>query len=166
MTKQNAFTSEAFIHYQYFINVARKYTQNSMDAEDLVQDTYARAIKFFDTFREGTNCKAWLYTIMRNIFINYYRKRKNITEIHYDEFTEQQVMSSQESILTRDELMTLIGGIKDEFRCVIILFHIDDYSLQEISDKLNWPLGTVKSRLHRGRKEFKKLLMESNIIMS
>ncbi len=164
MIKQNSFTSEAFIHYDYFVNLAKRYTQNQMDAEDLVQDTFTRAYKFFDTFRQGTNCKAWLYTIMKNIFINYYRKCRNFSEVHFDEFPDKPDTETEESSLTRDELMQLMGRIKDEFRCVIVLFHIDDFSLQEISQKLNWPLGTVKSRLHRGRKEFKKILIESNYL--
>ncbi len=157
MIKENTFISEAFIHYDYFVNVARKFTQNQMDAEDLAQDTFIRAYKFYDTFRPGSNCKAWLYTIMKNIFINYYRKYKNITEYHFDDIPEKPV-PVEESTLTRDELMKLMSKIKDEFRCVIILYHLDDYSLKEISQQLDWPLGTVKSRLHRGRKEFKKIL--------
>ncbi len=160
MTKENLFIKEAFIHYDYFINIAKKFTRNQMDAEDLVQDTFTRAFKFYNTFRQGSNCKAWLYTIMKNIFINYYRKYKNITEYNFDDIPEKHEQA-EEDTYTREELMKLMDQIKDEFRCVIILYHLDDYSLKEISERLEWPLGTVKSRLHRGRIEFRKILDSS-----
>ncbi len=157
MTKENSFNQEAFIHYKYFVNVAKRYTRNQMDAEDLVQDTYVRAFRFYNSFRQGSNCKAWLYTIMKNVFMNYCRKYKNIKEYNFDEVQEKHEQV-EEAAFTRDEMMKLISNIKVEFRSVIILFHLDDYTLKEISKRLNCPLGTVKSRLHRGRKEFKKVL--------
>ena len=164
MTNENSFQNEAYIHYNYFINIAKKFTQNRMDAEDLVQDTYARAFKYYNSFKYGTNCKAWLYTIMKNIFFSYCRKTKNITEIHVTEFPDIPEFSNSENTLTRDELLNLMGNIREEFKRVIVLFHLEEYSLKEISKQLNWPLGTVKSRLHRGRIEFRELLSKSNVI--
>jgi len=75
MEKRDVFLTEAYIHYDYFIKIARKMTQNDFDAEDLVQDTYIRAFKFIDSFETGTNSKAWIYRIMKNLFINFSRKK-------------------------------------------------------------------------------------------
>lgn len=163
MANENSFTNEAYIHYNYFINIAKRYTQNQMDAEDLVQETYARAFKFYDSFKQGSNCRAWLYTIMKNIFFSYCRKNRNMTEVHVAEFPEVPDIRN-ESTLTREEMLKLMEKIKEEFKLVIILFHLDEYSLKEISEQLNWPIGTVKSRLHRGRIEFREMLSKSNVI--
>jgi RNA polymerase sigma-70 factor (ECF subfamily) len=97
---------------------------------------------------------------MRNIFINYYRKYKNVVEFEYNEVTEKNE-PVEESDFTGEELIRLLANIKDEFRCVIILFHINEYSLKEIAAELNWPLGTVKSRLYRARKKFREVLENS-----
>jgi len=164
MVNENSFTNEAYIHYNYFINIAKKFTQNKMDAEDLVQDTFASAYKFYDSYKQGSNCKAWLYKIMKNTFFSYCRKNKNKTEISMTEFPEKPAFSNEENTLTRDELLGLIEKIREEFKSVIILFHLEEYTLKEISERLNWPIGTVKSRLHRGRIEFRELLNKSNVI--
>lgn len=159
-----SFKKEAYIHYDYFINVARKFTQNRMDAEDLVQDTFTRAYRHYNSFKDGTNCKAWLYTIMKNIFFSYCRKNKNITEIYVSEFHDLAVNTHSESALTREEMISQMGKIREEFRRVLVLFHLEELSLKEISTLLNWPLGTVKSRLFRGRNEFRDLLTKNKII--
>ncbi len=162
MAKENSFTSEAYIHYSYFINIAKKYTQNQMDAEDLVQETYAKAFKFYGSFKEGSNCRAWLYTIMKNTFFSYCRKNKNMTEVHVEEFPEIPD-NCNESILTREEILKFMDKINEEFKKVIVLFHLEEYSLKEISQQLKWPIGTVKSRLHRGRIEFREILKHVHV---
>ena len=157
MARENSFTSEAYIHYGYFINIAKKYTQNQMDAEDLVQETYAKAFKFYGSFKEGSNCRAWLYTIMKNTFFSYCRNNNNMTEVHIEEFPEIPDNKS-ESMLTREEILKFMDNINEEFKKVIVLFHLEEFSLKEISQQLKWPIGTVKSRLHRGRIEFREIL--------
>jgi RNA polymerase sigma-70 factor (ECF subfamily) len=164
MFKNETFNNEAIIHYNYFYRVAKRLTRNSMDAEDLVQDTYARAFNFFDTYREGSNCKAWLYTIMKRVYLSYYRKNNLMSETTIEQVPDSVYFENEENTLSREEMIKLMGKIKDEFKFVLILFHLDEFSLKEISDKLEWPLGTVKSRLHRGRKEFKKLLSSASVL--
>src|SRR5437762_3442497 len=107
MTKENSFNKEAFVHYNYFINIAKRYTRNQMDAEDLVQDTFIRAFKFYDTFRQGSNCKAWLFTIMKNIFINYNRKYRNISICNFEDIPEKREII-EESEYSREELINLL----------------------------------------------------------
>lgn len=164
MQKESSFAAEAYIHYNYFVNIARKFTQNRMDAEDLVQDTFARAFKFYGSFKEGSNCKAWLYTIMKNIFFSYCRKNKNMPEVYGIELQDKPGTAPPENTMTRDELIMMMGKINEEFKKVIILFHLEEYTIKEISEQLKWPIGTVKSRLHRGRIEFRELLSKSNVI--
>jgi RNA polymerase sigma-70 factor (ECF subfamily) len=159
--KEEIFKAEAFAHYNYFINVARKMTQNEFDAQDLVQDTFMRAFIFFDTFKPGTNCKAWIYRIMKNLFINHNRKKANHSQCSLDNTYIECKSDDREPEVSRFELLKLMEKIKDEYRVIIILYHLQDFSLIEISKTLKWPLGTVKSRLHRARKEFKKVLYRS-----
>jgi RNA polymerase sigma-70 factor (ECF subfamily) len=159
--EQERFKNEAFVHYKYFINVAKKMTQNEFDAQDLVQDTFMRAFVFFDTFRPGTNCKAWIYRIMKNLFINHSRKKTSHAQCSLDNSYIEVKADNEEPEINRYELLKLMEKIKDEYRIIIIMYHLEDLSLIEISKTLNWPLGTVKSRLHRARKEFKKVLSKS-----
>lgn len=161
MNKEEMFKSEAYIHYNYFLNVARKMTHNILDAEDLVQDTFIRAFKFINTFQPGTNCRAWLYRIMKNLFINMSRKKNAHPTVNIEDYHYERSSDNYEPEVTIHEIMKLIQEIKDEHRAMIILYHLEEFSLKEISKTLNWPLGTVKSRLHRARREFKKVLEDS-----
>ncbi len=163
MQTNSRFIKEAYLHYPYFLNAAKKLTYNEMDAEDLVQETFARAFLFYHQYQEGTNCKGWLYSIMKNLFINQYRKRK-LRATYFEAYKEEQKMVnlSIDPEMRKFEILKLMEKIKDEFRIVITLFHLEEYSLNEIAARLNWPLGTVKSRLHRARKELRKIL-EGNL---
>jgi RNA polymerase sigma-70 factor (ECF subfamily) len=161
--KEEIFIKEAFAHYNYFISIAQRMTRNEFDAQDLVQDTYMRAYKFFNSFKPGSNSRAWIYKIMKNLFLNSVRK-KNLHPVQSieDTYTGHSEENEEPRIL-RYELLKLMEKTKDEHRAVLILFHLNDLTLMEISKTLNWPLGTVKSRLFRARKEFKKILIKSRI---
>ncbi len=161
MIKENVFMKEIYIHYDYFLNIAKKMTQNEFDAEDLLQDSLIRAYKFIDSFEPGTNSKAWLYRIMKNLFINFNRKKQAHPSYSLETVTREPFVNETQSSLQYYEVMKLIETIKDEYRQVIILFHLQEFSLIEISKELKWPLGTVKSRLHRARKEFRKVLEDA-----
>lgn len=152
------FENEVLAHYKYFIDIATRMTRNSADAEDLVQDTYMRAFRFFHTFEPGSNSKAWIYRIMKNLFINYSRKKSAHPESHIDNIVYEPRTESDENNVMKYDITKMMEKIKDEYRMVITLFHLEEFSLIEISQVLNWPLGTVKSRLHRARKEFKRVL--------
>ncbi len=158
MEKDKVFLEEIFVHYDYFLNIARKMTQNEFDAEDLLQDTLIRAYKFIHSFQPGTNSKAWIYRIMKNLFINFNRKKQAHPTYSLDSMTVEPSTTENQAGLRYYEIMKLIERIKDEYRQVIIMFHLKEFTLIEISKELKWPLGTVKSRLHRARKEFKKVL--------
>ena len=159
------FEREAIPHMDALYNFALKMTGDSDDASDLIQETYLKAFRFWDKFEKGTNCKAWLFRIMKNTFINTYRKTaKEPDKVDYEEienFYENIKPSSTDSAhlekdiydnLLDDELSSAISSLPEDFRTVIILCDIEGYTYDEIADFVDVPVGTVRSRLHRARK--------------
>lgn len=160
MNKEEIFLTEAYIHYNYFSNIARKLTQNEFDADDLTQDTFIRAYRFIHQFEPGSNCKAWLYRIMKNLFINMSKKKQAHPHSDLDSIHFEPVEHISEPELQYYEIMKQLQKIKDEYRTVILLYHLKECTLLEISKTLNCPIGTVKSRLHRARIKFREVLSE------
>ncbi len=159
------FEKEAVPHMDALYNFGLKLTGDSDDASDLLQETYLKAFRFFDKFETGTNCKAWLFSIMKNTFINSYRKQsKEPDKVDYEEienFYENIKISSTDDAhlekeifdnLLDDELSEAISELPEDFRTVVILCDIEGYSYEEIADFIDIPVGTVRSRLHRARK--------------
>ncbi|MBS3944163.1 MAG: sigma-70 family RNA polymerase sigma factor [Melioribacter sp.] len=159
------FEKEAIPHMDALYNFALKMTGDEDDADDLVQETYLKAFRFFDKFEKGTNCKAWLFRIMKNSFINDYRKQvKEPNKVDYEDVQnfyeniksdeveskhyEQDVFSN----LLDDEISKAITELHEDFRTVIILSDIEGFTYDEIADFVDIPVGTVRSRLHRARK--------------
>ena len=170
--KQEAFKSEAIPHMDALYNGALKMAYNEEDAKDLVQETYFKAFRFFDQFEPGTSCKAWLYKILKNTFINKYRKNKkqpehvdfNSVEPFVDLVKDKQHFDSNpldKSILNNylsDEINEALSKLSYEFRMILILSDIEGFSYKEIADIMNCPIGTIRSRLFRARKMMFKLL--------
>lgn len=159
------FEKEAVPHMDALFNFALRMTGDSDEADDLVQETYLKAFRFFDKFEKGTNCKAWLFRIMKNTYINSYRKSsKEPDKVDYEEvenFYENIKPSSTDSAhlekemydnLLDDELSNAIASLPEDFRTVIILCDIEGFTYDEIADFVDVPVGTVRSRLHRARK--------------
>lgn len=159
------FERQAIPHMDALYNYAIKMTGDSDDASDLIQDTYLKAFRFFDKFEQGTNCKAWLFRIMKNTFINNYRKSvKEPDKVDYEDvenFYENIKASNTDSAhlekdiydnLLDDELSQAISSLPEDFRTVVILADIEGFSYDEIADFIDIPVGTVRSRLHRARK--------------
>jgi RNA polymerase sigma-70 factor (ECF subfamily) len=132
-------------------------------ASDLLQETFLKAFRFFDKFEKGTNARAWLYRIMRNTFINEYRRIKRQPElVEYDEqiSSYQMLPRDEEATSLRqqingemfgDEIAGAIEALPEKFKSVIVLRDVDDMPYEEIADALEIPIGTVRSRLHRAR---------------
>lgn len=168
------FESEALVHIDALHRTALRMTRNEGDASDLVQETFLKAYRFWDKFQEGSNCRAWLYKIMTNIFINNYRAKAwkpqtiDIEDID-DSFLHGQLSALGPSDdpeklffskVFDDNVKAAIDELPDDFRMVIVLSFLEDFSYQEIADTLNLNIGTVKSRLHRGRKLLQKSLWD------
>jgi len=170
------FEREAIPHMDALYNFALRMTGDGDDANDLVQDTFLKAFRFFDKFEKGTNCKAWLFRIMKNTFINSYRKKtKEPDKVDYEDvekFYETVKPSSTDSAhlekeiydnLLDDEITSAIASLPDDFKTVIILSDIEGFTYDEIADFVDCPVGTVRSRLHRARKMlFAKLYKYAN----
>lgn len=159
------FKREALPHIGILRNYAYKITGNELDADDLLQETYLRAFRFFHKFEKGTNCKAWLFRIMKNLFINNYRKnQKSPGKVDYEEIENffENIKSDaldssdlQEKVFSNlldDQVTVALNSLQDDFKTVIILCDIEGLSYEEISEFVQCPIGTVRSRLHRARK--------------
>jgi RNA polymerase sigma-70 factor (ECF subfamily) len=172
--KKERFDKEALVHLNSLYRTALRMTRNENDASDLVQETFFKAYRFWDKFEEGSNCRAWLYKIMTNIFINQYRAKASSPQTVDLEDVDDDFLFGQLSALGPpddpeklffrkvfdDDVKKAIDEMPDDFRLVIILSFLEGFSYQEIADILNINIGTVKSRLHRGRKLLQKSLWE------
>lgn len=144
-------------------------TYNEEDANDLVQETYMKAYRFIDKYKEGTNAKAWLFKILKNAFINQYRRKsKQPTKVDYEDIAGYQEGDDDTSYadlreemfqsMMGDEVTNAINALPVDFRVVILLCDIEGFTYEEISKILDIPIGTVRSRLHRARNMLKDKL--------
>src|SRR5215467_6960544 len=166
------FEREALPHLQALYAAALRMTRNEKDAEDLVQDALLRAYRFFDTFEAGTNCKAWLFRILTNVFCNRYRERERehdvITEAESSEANLEQFLGSvgadtEQALLGRmvsADVERALAAVPPDFRMAVILADLEDFSYKEIAEIMDCPAGTVMSRLYRGRKILQGLLYD------
>ena len=165
---------EALIHLNALMRTARRMTKSETDAEDLVQETLLKAYRFFDKFEEGTNCKAWLFKIMTNIFINNYRSKSKAPEalaiddiddgFLYGQLAQNYGVNDPEkeffSKIFDDDIKNAIKDLPEDFRIVVVLSFLEGFAYQEIAEITGLQIGTVKSRLHRGRKLLQKSLLD------
>ena len=156
-------------------------TRNPADAEDLVQETYLKAYRAFGTFQEGTNLKAWLYKILTNTFINSYRARRSAVpeQTELDDVEDLYLYrrlggleaaaagrSAEEEVLehfTEGDVKDALEALPEQFRMAVLLADVEGFSYKEIAEILDIPIGTVMSRLHRGRKALQKALFDFGI---
>ncbi len=170
--KHEEFERVALVHLHSLYHMALRFTRNPADAEDLLQDTYVRAFRFFDRYQPGTNAKAWLFKILRNGFINRYRKaQKRPDEVDFSKIEEtfeslleprQRLPGPEEELLSRsldEPIEDALRALPEEYRSVLLLAVVEGFSYREIATTLDCPMGTVMSRLHRARKHMKSRLL-------
>jgi RNA polymerase sigma-70 factor (ECF subfamily) len=174
---QAAFAEQAMEHMPSLYNAALRMTRNPADAEDLVQETYLKAYRGFGGFQEGTNLKAWLYKILTNTFINTYRARRRRPDESDIEDVEDLYLyhrlggleaaatgrSVEDEVLervTEAEVKDALESLPEQFRIAVLLGDVEGFSYKEIAEILDIPIGTVMSRLHRGRKALQKRLYD------
>ena len=177
MSAKEQFTTDAMQYAPQLFSTALRMTRSRSDAEDLVQETYIKGWRSFHTFQEGTNLRAWLFRIMTNTYINKYNaKKRKGTEVELDDIEElflykrlgsidqSQLSSSAEDqmleLFTDDEVKNALEELPEDFRVPVLLSDVDGFSYKEIAEMLEIPIGTVMSRLHRGRKAMQKMLYE------
>ncbi|WP_073067425.1 MULTISPECIES: sigma-70 family RNA polymerase sigma factor [Fodinibius] len=171
--KQEDFEEEIIPHLDAMYNFALRLTSDPSDAEDLVQDTIVKAFRFFSSYEKGTNAKAWLFRILKNSYINNYRKKsKKPSQVDYDEVStfyetiraERTDTSDLEDKMFRelidDDISNALDELPEDFRTVVLLCDVEGFTYEEIANMLDVPIGTIRSRLHRGRNLLKAQLME------
>ena len=171
--KEEDFTTETLPHENALYNYALKISGNSDDAQDLVQETYYKAYRHFDKFQSGTNSKAWMFMILKNTFINDYRKSKREPyKLDYEQIQNfyENVKSdrSEENNLDKefyndlfdDELTEAIDQLPTKMREVFLLCDLEGYSYEETAELVDCPIGTVRSRLHRARHMLQEILSD------
>ena len=174
MADQAAFAAEAMQYAPQLYSAAMRMTHNSADAEDLVQETYLRGYRGYASFEEGTNLRAWLFRILTNTFINTYRAKQrrpvetdlaDVEDLYmYKRLPVLAASRSAEDQLfdffTDDEVKHALEALPENFRLPVLLADVEDFSYKEIAEILDIPIGTVMSRLHRGRKAMQKRLFD------
>jgi RNA polymerase sigma-70 factor (ECF subfamily) len=175
MADRARFADQAMQYMGSLYSAALRMTRNPSDAEDLVQETYLKAYRAFGTFQEGTNLKSWLYKILTNTFINSYRaKRRRPTETELDDVEDLYLYrrlggnqatslgrSAEDLVLdrfTESDVKTAVESLPEAFRLAVLLADVEGFSYKEIAEILEVPIGTVMSRLHRGRRALEKAL--------
>jgi RNA polymerase sigma-70 factor (ECF subfamily) len=172
--QRQEFEAQTLPHLDSLYGTALRLTRNERDAEDLVQDALLKAFRFFHRFERGTNIKAWLFKILTNTFINKYRKRQREREVIEEVLADDGVVlvsaetaresaDPEGSFLSRmlsDDVRRALEAVPADFRLAVILADLEDFSYKEIADIMECPVGTVMSRLYRGRRMLQRTLRE------
>ncbi|MCC6748979.1 MAG: sigma-70 family RNA polymerase sigma factor [Deltaproteobacteria bacterium] len=170
--QRHEFESEALVHLDALYGLALRLTRNERDAEDLVQDALVKAFRFYDRFETGSNIKAWLFKILTNTFYNTFRKTKSVRRVeleaevegHYDRFISEATAAGEDAEagildgIAVERIKEAVEGLPEEFRLAVLLCDVYDFSYKEIAEILECPVGTVMSRLYRGRRLLQKAL--------
>ncbi|HTV11836.1 MAG TPA: sigma-70 family RNA polymerase sigma factor [Acidimicrobiales bacterium] len=176
MADKERFAEQAMPYMSSLYSAALRMTRNAADAEDLVQETYLKAYRAFASFQEGTNLKSWLYKILTNTFINTYRsRRRRPTEVELDDVEDLYLYrrlggpaatlgrSAEDLVLdqfSEADVKEAVESLPEPFRLAVVLADVEGFSYKEIAEILDVPIGTVMSRLHRGRRALQKALHE------
>ncbi|MDP8958680.1 MAG: sigma-70 family RNA polymerase sigma factor [Actinomycetota bacterium] len=177
MAEQKHFERDAMEYAPQLYSAALRMARNPADAEDLVQETYLKAYRAYGTFKAGTNLKAWLYRILTNSYINRYRQAQRrpaevdlgeVEDLYLyrrlsDESAGGSAQSAEEAVLEQfvdSEVKDAVESLPDHFRLPVLLADVEGFSYKEIAEIMDIPIGTVMSRLHRGRKQLQKRLWE------
>jgi RNA polymerase sigma-70 factor (ECF subfamily) len=172
--RKKRFERDALQYMNQLYAAAMRYTKNPEDAQDLVQDTYAKAYTSFHQFEPGTNLKAWLYRVLTTTFINTYRKDQRRPQTSDSELEDWQIAeasshTSDQGKSTEDvvlenlpdsDIKNALADIPEEFRMAVFLADVEGFSYKEIAEIVGVPAGTVMSRLHRGRKQLREKLTD------
>ncbi|MDE0978692.1 MAG: sigma-70 family RNA polymerase sigma factor [Flavobacteriales bacterium] len=160
------FNSLLVVNRDFLKGFALGFTRDMQDAEDLIQDTMVKALRYKNNFKEGTNIKGWLYTIMRNIFINNYKRKKfqnTIVDTTENQFfinsSTQMQADTVTTVINEQDIRDSIDSLKDEFRVPFNMF-VEGFHYDEIAEELAIPMGTVKSRIFHARKKLGTQLSE------
>ena len=174
-TARHEFESTALPQLDALYGAALRLTRNAAEAEDLVQDSYVRAYRFWHTFKSGTSVRAWLFTILRNTFINRYHRSNRTRAARTDLEAQLPALGPEAAVghpssrvptpdaalaarITRERIMTALESVPEDYRMAVILADLEGLAYKEIAEVMDCPIGTVMSRIYRGRRLLHKLL--------
>ena len=170
---QEEFEAIALEHFDALYNTALRLTRDPSEAEDLVQETFLKAFRFLHRFEPGTNMKAWLFTILRNTYINAYRKAARQQRVDFEqvvplyaasettaEWSDRQSVEEMLRYVVQDDVKRALDELPEDYRMVVLLADLEDFSYKEIASIVGCPVGTVMSRLFRGRRLLRKHLAD------
>lgn len=175
MAGRDTFADDAMQFAPQLYSAALRMTRNAADAEDIVQETYLRAYRSYESFERGTNLRAWLFRILTNTFINSYRAKQrrpqetdvdNVDDLYLyrrvrsADFSSRSAEETLFDLFTDDEVKQALEDLPESFRLPVLLADVEGFSYREIAEMLDVPIGTVMSRLHRGRKSMQKALAQ------
>ena len=170
--RQELFEEQALPYLDRLYSAALRYTRNPADAEDLVQEAIAKAYSSYHQFQQGTNLRAWLYRILHNTYINQYRKKQRrpqetlqdeIDDFSFYDAINQGGRSAEREVLEQlsdAEIKQALADLPETFRMAVYLADVEGFAYKEIAEIMDTPIGTVMSRLHRGRKALQKALAD------
>jgi RNA polymerase sigma-70 factor (ECF subfamily) len=171
--QEELFEKELLPHADALYNFAYHLTYSDADANDLVQETFMKAYRSIDSYHQGTNAKAWLFKILKNAFINEYRRKSKLPDtVNYEDYLafedtdddhQSGVIDVREDVFASmmgDEVSAALNVLPAEFRTVILLCDMEGFSYEEIAKIVDIPIGTVRSRLHRARNMLKEKLKD------
>lgn len=175
--RRRRFEQEAAVHLNALYGLALRLSKNERDAEDLVQDTCLKAYQHWEKYTEGTNCKAWLFKILTNTFINRYRKKQRQRTVFAEDMTVsplERLCAAAENPIERgfadhaevmselfgDEVCSALEEVPVDFRIVVLLVDVFDWSYKEAAEIVGCPIGTIMSRLYRGRRILQSRLLD------
>ncbi len=164
-------------HVKFIYNMALRYAGNQYDAEDLVQETYFIAFKKFDQLRDESKLKSWLFTILRNTYLKTRRQSGQSKITEYDDGTEYisaleiaveqiDVATAYEQKIESDQIQQLLAELPEKYKSPLLLYYLSEMSYQEISETIDLPMGTVMSRLSRGKQILKKKILRIQMLDS
>lgn len=150
-------------HYERLYRYAWRLSGGAADAEDLVQQTFLTAHRKLDQLRDSDHARSWLFTILRNVYFKSLQRQSDVVQVSLDAVVEPSQSGDEQRFVDREHLQVALNEMPEEFRTPVILFYFEEFTYKQIAEQIGVPLGTVMSRLSRGRAHLRQVIEESEV---